>query len=336
MSFMPPIVSFRQTGASMKVLYDRSSVAGVFHRPKVTLGTFDGVHVGHQRVIHELINWARATDSPSLVITFDRKPGRVISGRPFDQIPSLPHRLRLLEALGVDGALVLEFDQALADMGAEEFVRDVLAGQLQIGGFLLGHDTRFGHDGRGDMDLLADISKRYNFEACSVPVVLMDGLAVSSTRVREAVKSGDLALAARLMGRRFSLLGPVVHGTSRGAGLGYPTANMELQHETRPPQGVYATRALLNGRWFGAVTNIGRPPTLRAGAPRYQSAEVVVETYVFDFSGDLYGGEIEVEFVERIRGEKSFTSTDALARQIAQDVEKAREVLNGANSSGTV
>jgi len=319
----------------MKVLYDRSSVAGVFHRPKVTLGTFDGMHVGHQRVIRELITWARATESPALVITFDRKPGRVISGRPFDRITSLPHRLRLLESLGVDGALVLEFDRALARMEPEEFVRVVLAEQLQVGGVLLGHDTRFGHKGRGDMDLLADLAKRYNFEACAVPVVLMDGLPVSSTRVREAVRAGDFALAERLLGRRFSLLGPVVHGTARGVGLGYPTANMELQHEVRPPQGVYATRALLSGRWVHAVTNIGRPPTLQEGGPRYRSAEVVVETHLFDFSGDLYGGEIEVEFVKRIRGEKSFTSTDALARQIARDVEKARELLNGINLNGT-
>ncbi len=314
----------------MKILYDRSSVAGIFHRPKVTLGTFDGVHVGHQRVIRDLITWARATESPALVITFDRKPGRVLSGHPFDRITSLPHRLRLLESLGVDGALVLEFDQALAGMEPEEFVRVVLAEELQVGGVLLGHDTRFGHKGRGDMDLLADLARQCRFEACSVPVVLMDGLPVSSTRVREAVRTGDLALAERLMGRRFSLLGPIVHGTARGAKLGFPTANLELQHEVRPPQGVYVTRALLEDRWFAAVTNIGRPPTLQEGGPRYQSAGVVVETHLLDFSGDLYGGEIEVEFVARLRGEKSFTSAASLARQIAQDIEKARELLEAA------
>lgn len=317
----------------MKVLYGRSFASGAFDRPLVTLGTFDGVHIGHQRVIRELITWARATQSEAVVVTFDRKPERVLSGRPFDQITSLPHRLKLLEALGVDGVVVLEFDRALAEMEPEEFARVILAEQLRIGGVLLGHDTRFGRKGRGDMELMVNLARELGFQACDVPVVLLDGLPVSSTRVREAIRAGDLTLAERMLGHRFSLLGPVVHGTARGAKLGYPTANLALQHEVRPPQGVYATRVLLGGRWCGAVTNIGRPPSLKEGVPRYQSAEVWVETYVFDFSGDLYGREIEVEFVARLRGEKPFASTDALARQIGQDVEKARGLLKGVASS---
>lgn len=311
----------------MKVLYGRSFAAGAFGRPMVTLGTFDGVHIGHQRVIRDLTTWARSTESEAVVVTFDRKPGRVISGRPFDRITSLPHRLRLLDSLGVDGAVVLTFDRDLARMEPDAFVREILVERLKAGGVLLGHDTRFGHKARGDFAMMNDLGRRFGFETCSVPVALLDGTPVSSTRVRAAIRAGDLSLAERLLGRRFSLLGPVVHGTARGVGLGYPTANLELQHEVRPPQGVYATRVALDGRWHNAVTNIGRPPTLRAGAPRYQSAEVCVETYLFDFSGDLYGRDIEVEFVARLRAEKAFASSSALSRQIAKDVVKAREIL---------
>jgi len=316
----------------MKVFHGRISEDGSVVQPKIALGTFDGVHLGHQQVLRELLTWARATGSDAVVLTFDRRPRDALAGRPSDLITSVPHRLLLFERLGMDATLVLTFDEALASREPEAFVKDVLVEQLHATGVLLGHDTQFGRERRGDMALLCRLGEELGFEACSVPVVEMDGLAISSTRVREAVEEGDLRLAERLLGRRVSVLGTVIRGTARGKRLGYPTANLDLHHEVRAPEGVYASRTLVGGIWRHSVTNVGRAPTLRSAGPAYASDAVVVETHLFDFSGDLYGKELEVEFVDLIRSEEVFTSAEALAERIARDVEQARMCLTHVKS----
>jgi riboflavin kinase/FMN adenylyltransferase len=203
--------------------------------------------------------------------------------------------------------------------------------RLKAEGVLLGHDTRFGRGGRGDFDLMRRLGAEFHFETRSVPVVELHGAPISSTRLREAIRSGDLRLAERLLGRRVSVYGTVIAGLGRGKRIGFPTINLDLHHEVHPPQGVYATRCLIAGSPAGgvgslrdSVTNIGRPPTLQPTGPAHLSERVIVETHVLDFSGDLYGQDIEVQFVDRIRGEEVFPSAATLAERIAEDIRKAR------------
>jgi len=298
-----------------------------FSRSKATLGMFDGVHLGHREVLRELLAWARSTDSDALVVTFDRKPRDALAGRASDLITSPRHRVRLFEEIGMDVVLMLHFTPELAATEPEAFVKDIVVGRIGAAGVLLGHDTRFGRNGRGDRRLMESLGRELGFETRSVPVVELDGEPISSTRVRSAIRKGDLRALERLLGRPFSLLGTVARGTGRGGELGFPTANLDLHREVQPPEGVYATRALLDGAWVDSVTNIGRVPTLRENEPLYQSDRPVVETYLLDFSGDLYGREIEVSFVEFMRPEEVFTSPEALRRRIAEDVKEARARL---------
>ena len=312
---------------------DRRGRAQPLHRPKATLGTFDGVHLGHQRVLRELITWARATNTGALAVTFDRTPRDTLAGAPSEQITSLPHRLLLFERLGLDVTLVLTFDQALAAREPEAFVRELFAEQLHVSGVLLGHDTRFGRGARGDMNLMARLGEEMGFETCSVSVVELDGLAISSTRVRQAVRSGDLRAAERMLGRRVSVLGSVVEGTGRGKRIGFPTANLDLHHEARPPEGVYATRSLVDNVWYDSVTNIGSAPTLQSTLET-EAAEVTVETHLLDFSEDLYGKDVEVRFVDRIRSEQTFDSSEALVERIARDIAEVRTRLAEVEKEG--
>ncbi len=321
----------------MRTFHGLISVVGPFTKAKVTLGTFDGVHRGHLSVLRRLLAWARETGGDAVVVTFDRPPRSALAGksRPprgasWGQILSLDHRLMLFERLGLDAAIVLSFGPALAALEPEEFVKDLLVNRMKAEGVLLGHDTRFGRGGRGDFDLMRRMGEQFHFETRSVPVVELDGARVSSTRVREAIRAGDLRLAERLLGRRVSVFGTVVPGLGRGRRIGFPTINLDLHHEVRPQQGVYATRCLIAGSLRDSVTNIGPAPTLQPAGPAHLSERVIVETHILDFSGDLYGQDIEVQFVDRIRAEEVFPSAEALVERIKADIGEARRRLANA------
>jgi len=315
----------------VKTFHGFSSAVGPFTKAKVTLGTFDGVHRGHLSVLRRLLAWARETGGDALVVTFDRPPRSALAGKArlprgasWGQILSLDHRLMLFDRLGLDATVVLTFDPALAALEPEEFVKDLLVNRLKTEGVLLGHDTRFGRDGRGDFELMRRMGAQLHFETRSAPVVELDGAPVSSTRLREAIRAGDLRLAERLLGRRVSVFGTVVAGLGRGRRIGFPTINLDLHHEVRPRQGVYATRCLIAGTLRDSVTNIGPAPTLQPTGPAHLSERIIVETHILDFSGDLYGQDIEVQFVDRIRAEEVFPSAEALAERIAADIREAR------------
>ena len=308
----------------MKRYRDRTDNLKFAAAPKVTVGTFDGVHCGHLAVLRQLVAWARATQSDAVVITFDRRPRETLAGLPREHITSLDHRLRLLERAGVDAALILTFDERLAGQEPEDFVREVIVNGLRADGVLLGHDTRFGRNGRGNLDLMKRLAMELGLQVCSVPVVTIGDAPVSSTRVRNAVKAGELEQAASLLGRPVSTLGTVVRGTGRGKGFGYPTANLNLHGEVRLPEGVYATRTGFGGVWYDSVTNIGRPPRLDHESPGYLSEDIVIESYLLDYDGDIYGRTIEVRFLARLRDEVCFDSPRALRQAIIRDVEQAR------------
>ena len=299
---------------AMKALFGKKAAVGPWRWPVMTLGVFDGVHIGHQKVLRETVTWARAQEGESVVVTFDRHPKSVITHKHPPMLTSLRHRLILLEKLGVDVCVVLKFDEATAAMPAEDFVREIMHDWLKVRGIIWGFDCRFGRGARGDLRLLEALAPKYNFQVCSVEPVALDGVIVKSTLIREAIMRGDLHAAARMLGRSFSLLGTVVHGDHRGRRLGFPTANLDLHHEVRPPQGVYSCRVRFEKKLYRALACIGLRPTFESRVPRE-----VVEVHLLDFDAALYAKDIEVFFVRWLREERKFASVEALIEQMNRD-----------------
>lgn len=291
-------------------------------RPVVTLGTFDGVHLGHQALIRQVNDWAREIGGESVILTFDRSPKAVLSGMPPSFITSLEHRLVLFERLGVSVCVVLEFTQQLAQLTAEDFVREYFQDWLGAAGVLLGYDCRFGNSARGNVDLLKQLAPRFGFEVRAFEQVRTGNLVPSSTAIRQAIASAQLDQAAAMLGRPVSIFGDVVRGDERGRKIGFPTANLDPHHEVVPPSGVYACRVEVGSKDYQAVTNIGVRPTVT------DAAQQTIETHLLDFSDDLYGRVLEVRFVARLRSERKFAGIEELKAQIAADIRQARAILS--------
>jgi len=296
----------------------------------VSLGVFDGVHLGHQAILERNVARARELGLRATVVTFREHPKQVLLGRAPRTLTTLDHRLELFRRAGIEHTLALAFDPALRETPAEEFARRVLAAGLLARAFVLGFDSKFGQGRRGSPELLRSLG--YPVEV--VPKVVVAQRAVSSTAIREAVELGDLEGAARMLGRPVSVFGRVVRGRRLGHTLGFPTANLDLAHELHPPPGVYACWARVpqeshesgsEPRRLPAVTNIGYRPTVGGERP----PEASVEVHVIDFSGELYGKPLELEFVQRLRSEQRFPDLAALRDQIGRDVEEARVCLRG-------
>lgn len=288
-----------------------------------TIGNFDGVHLGHQAVLSALTERARAAGLPSVVITFEPQPMEFF--RP-EQAPARLTRLReKLEAIrgcGVDRVLLIRFNASFAEVEAHDFVRQVLVDQLGIQHLYVGDDFRFGKGRAGDFSLLRAMGAEHGFGVESLDTVSEDGCRVSSTRIREALQQGELAHAARCLGRRYCICGHVSHGNKRGRTIGFPTMNVPLLRRSTPLRGVFAVQVLgLADEPLPGVANIGNRPTL-TGDDRF-----LLEVHLFDFSDEVYGRHVEVDFVERIRDEHKFESFDALRAQIQRDVERARDIL---------
>jgi riboflavin kinase/FMN adenylyltransferase len=309
--------------------------AAEIRRPVVTLGVFDGVHVGHRYVLDQVTRLARERQGESVVVTFRDHPRAVIDGRPPQLITSLPHRVRLFEHVGIDVTLVLDFDDALRNTSAEDFVRQVFHEALRAEVVLLGFNCRFGHGGKGDFALLKRIGPAFGFEARQSGRITLEGRGVSSTEIRAAILRGDLDLAAQMLGRPVSILGTVIAGDGRGRALGWPTANLDLHHEVRPPRGVYGCEVDLDGKRHPALCNIGVRPTFTkiaaaAGEASWEQRDSMehVEVHLLGFRGDLYGRDLEVFFLTRLRDEKTFAGKDALLTQLAEDRRVFEAFLN--------
>ncbi len=288
----------------------------------LALGTFDGVHLGHQRVIGVAVERARAIDGTAAVVTFEPHPAEVLypGGEPM-LLTTLDERLALLAQAGADAAVVLPFDRQLARMPAQTWLDEVLARRLRAREVVVGASYTFGHGRDGTTDRLAAWGRATGVAVHLVPALRVDGDPVSSSRIRAAVRRGAVDAAARLLGRRYGLRGPVVRGDGRGRTIGFPTANLSPPaRKVLPALGVYATTVDTGSRRYGGATNVGRRPTFGPG-------EVTVETFLLDFDGDLTGREIAVEFVERIREERAFPGARELVRQIAADVAQAQQLL---------
>jgi riboflavin kinase/FMN adenylyltransferase len=289
----------------------------------VAIGNFDGVHRGHQELIRRAVAAARATGGTPAVLTFDPHPSAVIAPESCPpRLVSLERRLALLAEHGVELAVVEPFTAELAALPAPTFVDDVLVRALAARHVVVGWNWRYGHARAGTIDSLREHGARAGFTVDAVEPVTVDGGPVSSTRIRGVVKAGDLAAAARLLGRPYAVDGVVVHGAERGRAIGVPTANVAPDVPILAPIGIYAAWLRADGgARLPTATSLGTNPTFVDGGG------VTLEAHVIDWQGDLYDRRVQVELVERLRGEEKFTSVEALVAQIRMDVEAARGVL---------
>lgn len=291
----------------------------------VTVGVFDGVHLGHLRLVHELLELAARLDAVPTAITFRTHPDALLRGGAPPEIVSVPHRLRLLRRAGVQRLVLLDFDERLRAMTAAEFARVVLAERLRCRGLLLGFDSRLGRDREGTPARFAELGADLGFTVQTSAAVEVDGEPVSSTAIRAAIRAGDLQRSSRLLGRYPSAFGVVVRGDARGRTLGFPTANLVPQSTVLPPHGVYAVHVIHDGETYAGVANHGRRPTFAGG-----DGDALLEVHLLDWQGDLYGATLEVSFVARLRDERTFADAAALRAQIESDVARARAVLQEA------
>jgi riboflavin kinase/FMN adenylyltransferase len=289
-------------------------------RPTVlTLGVFDGLHLGHQLIMRTVVERARAVGAIPTVLTFDPHPRAVLhaeSAPPLLQ--TFDQKVEAFGVLGIEQTIVVRFTRAFAQVRAAEFLRDVVHERLQAREVYLGRGFAFGYKREGDIELLRRVSRELGFRADEVAEVRLRGQRISSSRIRELLARGQVNLARRMLGRPYGVEGRVVRGHERGRTLGFPTANLHPQNRVIPASGVYVTATLIDGAWRRSVTNIGARPTFdKDGQPS-------IETYVLDWTGDLYGDVVRVRFLHRLRAERKFASINELKQQIDRDVARAR------------
>jgi len=288
----------------------------------LAIGVFDGVHLGHQRVIRQAVSDAADCRGRSAVLTFDRHPAAVLAPRRVPpMIYSLARRLDVIASLGPDTACVLHFDRQFSEIDGEEFIHSLARDCGRINSLSVGADFCFGRGRGGNVALLRTLGTELGFAVHALEQVSLHGHPVSSTRVREAVRAGHFAQAGEMLGRPYMLCAPVVRGMGLGRQIGVPTANLDLAGLLTPPVGVYAARALVRGRPCCAAVNIGFRPTVVS-----DPALISVEAHLLDFDGEIYGEEIELTFLEKLRDEEKFASLDSLRAQIHRDIANAREI----------
>ncbi len=307
----------------MEIIRDLAALARHSY-PVTAIGNFDGVHLGHRAILKAAIDHARAAGGTAFALTFDPLPAKVLAPARAPRLILTPDdKLEMLRLSGTDGVIVLDFTRELSRLSPRDFVRDYLRAKIGVREVVVGHSVSFGHNRAGNAAMMVALGREFGFDTEVVGPIKIDGLEVSSTKVREAIAAGDLRGAARLLGRYHFLRGPVVRGRERGRTIGFPTANLASETECIPPDGVYATRVILDDGAYPAITNIGMRPT-------FSETERSIEAHIFDFTRDLYGTCIKLELVERIRAERKFDSADALKAQIALDLSKVREILSAA------
>lgn len=287
----------------------------------LAIGNFDGVHRGHQALLGAVMATAQRLGKPAGALVFEPHPREFFQpDRPHFQITPLARKLVLLEDLGLDLAVVLPFDARLAALTADTFVQRILAEALGASHIVVGYDFRFGKDRTGDPEMLRRAGKALGFEVTVVPQVAEAGEVFSSSAVRAELAQGDVRGAAHMLGHWWRVIGRVTGGAKRGTGMGFPTANLNLPRGTALGHGIFAVRIHVGDAHYLGAAYLGRRPT-------FDNGEAVLEVFLFDFHGDLYGREIEVEFIDRVRGDAKFDTIEALKLQMAKDCERAREIL---------
>ncbi|HEX7516159.1 MAG TPA: bifunctional riboflavin kinase/FAD synthetase [Chthoniobacterales bacterium] len=306
----------------MQILRSISELSELSGPLFLAIGVFDGVHLGHQAVISTSACHAKDGGGTPVVVTFDPHPAKVL--RPNDAphlLTATQHKIALIRDLGVAHLLVLHFDRQFAATPPEDFVRQLVTHTKPLREICVGHEWSFGKGRAGNLALLKQLGKTYDFDVVGVQAVTVNGEVVSSTAIRRAVADGDLIKATQMLGREYTILGTVKTGEKLGRKLGFPTANLSAHSEQFPPNGVYVAEARLAGALYRGVANLGYRPTVSAGTP-----ERLLELHLFDLNKDVYGEEVEVRFLRYLRPEQKFEDVEALAAQISRDVAQARKL----------
>jgi len=311
----------------MTVIYSSDQLEkNPLRNPVLTIGNFDGVHKGHLTLFNLVKERAALIDGQSVVMTFEPHPIKVMmpeNGPPL--ITPTQQKLKLMEDSGIDVILCVPFTEKFANISPEDFIKDLLVDKVGIKEIVVGYDYSFGHKRAGNIELLKKMGDELDFKVHMVDKILLDETVVSSTTVRNLVQEGNLSEAKKLLGRHYQVCGTVIKGQNRGGRLlGFPTANLKLVDELTPKLGVYAVKVLIGDKTYNGLTNIGYNPT-------FGNNVFSVETHILDFSGDLVGETIRVNFIERLRDEKPFKSVDELAAQIKKDTIRARELFKQMN-----
>lgn len=302
----------------MRVLRSLDDLRRALPAPALTIGNFDGVHRGHQRILEKVVREARRRRGTAVAMSFDPHPGKVLApGTAPPLLTTQAQKLALLEAVGVEVALVLPFTRALSQLSPRQFVEQIVHRSLGTRVLCVGANFRFGHRHAGDVAVLRELAEEFGFVLRVVPPVVVRGETASSSLIRRLVGEGRVAEVARLLGRPFALTGDIQPGAGRGAPLGFPTLNLVPEQECLPARGVYITETLVAGRAYPSATNVGVRPT-------FDGQRLVVESHLLAFSGTVTQGRLEVRFHEHVRAEKKFPSPEALQAQIERDVERTR------------
>ncbi|KLK91579.1 riboflavin biosynthesis protein RibF [Microvirga vignae] len=313
---MPSDKPLAPVPSSFAVCRDGEPVPESLKGAVAAIGNFDGVHRGHRY----LLDMALRSGKPAAALTFEPHPRSFFQpDKPLFRLTPEPVKLEIFARLGLAGAFVRRFDQALAALKAEEFV-NMLARELQLSGVVIGHDFHFGRGREGDPERMRELCRKLGLDCFIAPAIVEGSEPVSSSAIRAALEAGDIAKANKLLGYRWFVRAEVRHGDKRGRELGYPTANMRLPDDCRLRHGIYTVRASVNGKPVDGVASFGRRPTFDNGAP-------LLETHLFDFKGDLYGKTLDVEFIGWIRGEERFEGIEALVAQMDRDSEEAMRML---------
>jgi len=308
----------------VKIARSAAELASPARRACLAIGMFDGVHLGHQQVIRQAVADAEHCEGISVVVTFDRHPNAIVAP---DRVPpliySLPQRMRAIASLGVEAAWLVTFDQPFSARTGEQFVRDLVDDFGAVSSICVGADFHFGFKRSGNIALLKELGAELNFVVHGLASVSLDGETVRSTRIREAIRKGDLSFASQMLGRDYALAGKVVRGDGFGRQINFPTANIDTSGLILPPTGVYAVHVRADAKGYRGALNIGYRPTLHV-----PTTQTRVEVHLLDFEGNLYERELEITFVEKLRDEMKFASLGDLRQQIAQDVARIREIFD--------
>ncbi len=305
----------------MQIIRDLAQLKRQFSYPVVTLGNYDGVHLGHQQIFQKVMERARKMSGTSVIFTFEPHPLKVLS--PSTAPPLLNtfrRKMELFETYGIDVVICAEFTREFAATPPEDFIKNILVNQVGAKEILVGYDYAFGRGKQGTTDAMAEMGKHYGFQVDVIPAYTLHEEVVSTTRLRELVRQGEIRKVCALLGRCYASEGIVIAGDHRGKTLGFPTANLQSHNEIFPKRGVYAVQIEYRDRLFDGVANIGTHPTFGEG-------KVTIEVHIFNFHEEIYGQFVRVLYRERLRDEKTFDSRASLVRQIRQDIEKTRKIL---------
>ncbi|MFA4910144.1 MAG: bifunctional riboflavin kinase/FAD synthetase [Desulfobacteria bacterium] len=305
----------------MEIIRGTANLKKKFNTPVITIGNFDGIHLGHQKIFKDVKRRSSELKGDSIVYTFEPHPLNILF--PHKKVPlitSFSEKIKLIEESGIDFVICEDFTPEYANLSPRQFVKDILLDKIGVKAVFVGHDYAFGKGRKGNIDTLKQLGEELVFEVHVVDAVKVDAILVSSTKIRDTIQKGDVKKVAGFLGRSYSISGKVEKGKSRGKGLGFPTANLKSVEEICPKPGIYAVHVSYRDQPYQGVVNIGFNPT-------FKDKTLSIEVYILKFNKDIYDEYIKISFVERLRDEKAFDSPETLVEQIKKDVEMAREIL---------